>query len=114
MPTWNELVSEFESIDAPSRVGWLEARFTEQLAEVSRLRGGKNVVFYASAFLQQQNVPSGHISITHEDVNGFMGVLKGMEWDKGLTLIVHSPGGATNATESIVDYYGQNSRRSRQ
>jgi hypothetical protein len=104
LPTWNELVSEFESIEAPARSDWLIQRFTGQLAEVSKLRGGKNVIFYASAFLQQQNVPSSHISITHEDVNGFMGVLKGMEWGKGLCLIVHSPGGVTNATESIVDY----------
>lgn len=62
---------------------------------------------YASGFLQKQNVPSSHISITHEDVNGFMGAVHGVDRKKGLTLIMHSPGGVTNATESIVSYLRQ-------
>ena len=33
-----------------------------------------------------------------------MSVMHGMDWDKGLTLILHTPGGITNATETIVEY----------
>lgn len=33
-----------------------------------------------------------------------MATLHGMEWEKGLTLILHTPGGVTNAAESIVSY----------
>jgi hypothetical protein len=33
-----------------------------------------------------------------------MSVIHGMTWSKGLTLVLHTPGGLTNATESIVAY----------
>ena len=44
------------------------------------------------------------LQITHEEINGFMSVMYGMNWSKGLTLILHTPGGVTNAVETIVDY----------
>ena len=79
-------------------------RLTGALSEIGVLRGDKNVLLYGSAFLQKQNVPSSHLSITHEDVNGLMSVIKGMTWARGLTVVLHTPGGVTNATESFVDY----------
>ncbi len=33
-----------------------------------------------------------------------MSVIHGMDYSKGLTLIMHTPGGVTNATETIVSY----------
>jgi len=33
-----------------------------------------------------------------------MPIIHGMDSSKGLTLIMHTPGGVTNATETIVDY----------
>jgi hypothetical protein len=33
-----------------------------------------------------------------------MSVVFGMDWSKGLTLLIHSPGGVTNAAETIVAY----------
>jgi hypothetical protein len=36
-----------------------------------------------------------------------MAVMAGMDWNKGLTLILHTPGGITNATETIVEYLHQ-------
>lgn len=105
MPTWNELLEEFEQQpDDDARGAWMKDSLTESLREISALRNGKNVVLYGSAFLQKQNVPQGFVSITHEDINGLMGVIKGMDWSAGLTLILHTPGGVTNATESLVDY----------
>jgi hypothetical protein len=62
------------------------------------------VVLYGSAFLQKPHIPSPSLQITHEDLNGLMTVIHGMTWDRGLTLILHTPGGVTNAAESIVAY----------
>jgi ClpP class serine protease len=62
------------------------------------------VIFYASAFLQKPQAPASIIQITAEDLNAFMSVMYGMKWERGLTLILHTPGGVTNATESIVSY----------
>ena len=44
------------------------------------------------------------LQITHEEINGFMSVMYGLDWSKGLTLLMHTPGGVTNATETIVAY----------
>ena len=42
--------------------------------------------------------------ITKEDINGFMSIVKGLDCSKGLTLILHTPGGIPVAAESIVKY----------
>lgn len=61
-------------------------------------------MFYASAFLQKPHLTGQYLQITHEDINGFMSCIYGMDWSKGLTLVLHTPGGVTNATETIVAY----------
>lgn len=104
MPTWNQLLGDFEAVAPEARGVWMIEQFGEGLARISELRGGKNVVVYGSAFLQKQDVPASFVSITHEDLNGLMAVIKGMQFKDGLTLILHTPGGVTNATESLVDY----------
>jgi hypothetical protein len=45
-----------------------------------------------------------YTQITNEDINGLMATIYGMDWRRNLTLILHTPGGVTNATESIVAY----------
>ena len=80
---------------------WLDNRLKEQLIKVSRLRRDTAVIFYASSFLQKSYLES---SITREDIIGFMDALHGAYTKKGLTLILHTPGGDINAVESIVDY----------
>lgn len=59
---------------------------------------------YGSAFLQKPQAPANLTSITHEDLNGLMSAIYGMDYSKGLTLILHTPGGVTNAAETIVAY----------
>jgi len=43
--------------------------------------------------------------ITHEDLHGMMSAVFGVkDCENGLTLVLHTPGGVTNAAESIVAY----------
>lgn len=74
------------------------------LAALHRLTG-RNVVVYYSAFLQRQG-PEHFFStqINDEDKHGFMAVFAGLDFDRGLDLVLHSPGGEVAATESIIDY----------
>jgi membrane-bound ClpP family serine protease len=44
------------------------------------------------------------MQVNDADKNGFMTVIHGLDRSKGLDLILHTPGGETAATESIVDY----------
>jgi ClpP class serine protease len=120
MPSWGELVAEFDQraqreteneqqpglhdISVRNPMGWLTGSLTAQLAQVKALRDDRNVLFYASGFLQKPGAGAPSTSITHEDVNGLMSVIYGMDYDNGLTLILHTPGGVTTAAESFVAY----------
>jgi len=104
MPAWKELTDQIESLSPDCIGGWLQTQYEATLNEIAQLRGGRNVLIYASGFLQKPNIPGSFLQITHEDINGFMSVMYGMDWSKGLTLILHTPGGLTNAAETIVSY----------
>lgn len=105
MAAWNELLTEFQQQpddDAKSR--WLNDTLQQALRSIGSLRDDRNVLFYASSFLQKPQIPAQHTQITYEDLNGFMSVIFGMDFPKGLTLLLHTPGGVTNAAETLVAY----------
>lgn len=104
MATWNALETQFGEVADEVKGEWLTGKMTEALKEVSAIRQGRNVLLYGSAFLQKPDVPGWALSLSFEDINGLMACLHGMDWSKGLTVILHTPGGVTNATEAIVQY----------
>jgi hypothetical protein len=72
----------------------------------------RHVIACYSGFMQRQTAQSG---IQDVDMNGFMESVHGMKnREKGLDLILHTPGGGIAATESIVNYlhsaFGSNIR----
>ena len=97
MASWSDLLQLHDQNDP----NWLDKKLVEQLDSISKRRGGTTVIFYASAFLQK-NIDG--VSISREDINGFMNALYQAPTDKGLTLVLHTPGGDPNAVESIVEY----------
>jgi ClpP class serine protease len=105
VPSWNDLLNEIESQpDDAAKSDWIRKKQLEVLESIAARRGDRNVIFYASAFLQKPQLPGPSLQITHEEINGFMSVMYGMTWKKGLTLLLHTPGGVTNAAETIVAY----------
>lgn len=105
MASWNELLSEIESLRTDEeKTTYLTQKQQQYLEALSKKRGGTNVIFYASAFLQKPNSNQIALSLTNEEINGFMSVMYRMDWNKGLTLVLHTPGGVTNAAETIVAY----------
>ncbi|MEE9148828.1 MAG: hypothetical protein V3U27_15680 [Candidatus Tectomicrobia bacterium] len=105
MPSWNELLEELTAQgDEAKAAAWLQTRTQNALQEIGKIRGNRHVLSYASAFLQKPQAPAPLLQVTHEDVNGFMSVMYGMQWERGLTLLLHTPGGITNAAETIVAY----------
>lgn len=105
MPSWNSIVDELNAQPTDDAKGaYLSSVILSSLRTIGTLRGDRNVIFYASGFLQKQAVPGENVMITHEDLNGLMSVIHGMDCSKGLTLALHTPGGVTNAAETIVAY----------
>lgn len=102
MPTWGELLNQIRALQAQGNVNALDIVRRDALSDLSSYTG-RNVILYASAHLQKQGVPPELLSITNEDIEGFMEVMHGLSGDK-LDIIIHSPGGRVEATEAIVKY----------
>lgn len=79
MPAWNELLVEFDSTPDPAKLSWLVEKLAAALKRVGELRGDRNVILYGSAFLQKPQVPGPLLIVTHEDINGLMSVVYGMD-----------------------------------
>ncbi|MBL7719074.1 MAG: hypothetical protein JNL72_09595 [Flavipsychrobacter sp.] len=104
MASWIELVKEFNDVPNQNKGTWLEAKLEEALNQLSGLTNNSNVIIYGSAYLQKPASQPINLQIAAEDINGFMSALHGMDCSKGLTLVLHSPGGISNAPETIVSY----------
>lgn len=69
---------------------------------------GRNVIAYYSGWLQKQiQGLQPFLSVNDSDKNGFMAAIHQLDRSKGLDLVLHTPGGDTAATESLVDYLRQ-------
>ena len=66
---------------------------------------GRDVILYMSGFtsVKAPLIPATYLSITLQDIQGFMAALTGLDGDK-LDLILHSPGGSLEAAEQLVVY----------
>jgi ClpP class serine protease len=106
MPSWAELVEQFAQQQAAgTSTDWLNAQILASLRGVSAASGNRCVVLYASAFLQKgAAVPANYVSVSSEDINGLMATLHGLDCSRGLTLILHTPGGEIAGAENIVSY----------
>jgi len=70
---------------------------------------GRNVIVYYSAWLQKGQVRELQplFAVNDNDKNGFMATIHELDRNRGLDLILHTPGGDAAATESLVDYLRQ-------
>lgn len=95
MPNWHDILNEIGKTGSPHDV--VRRNYLRQLSEYT----GRNTIVYYSGWLQK-NVPGTEVN--DSDKTGLMTVINGLDRTKGLDLILHTPGGLTAATESIVDY----------
>lgn len=100
MPTWDEILKEVGS--ASNILDVTRRKYIKELSDYTN----RNTIIYYSAFLQKQSLVSRGVdfSINDNDKNGFMTVVNKLDKNKGLDLLLHTPGGNVSATESIVHY----------
>jgi ATP-dependent protease ClpP protease subunit len=96
MPSWHSLLEEIRRRGSIHDV--VRREYLKRLFELT----GRNTIVYYSGWLQKQGVAGAQVS--DADKNGFMTVIHQMDRTRGLDLILHTPGGETAATESLVDY----------
>jgi hypothetical protein len=100
MPTLNEIQSEILNIKGMSQ-DTIRRKYLKRLAKYT----GRDTIIYASAFSSHKGpeIPGLAMSVTLEDVQGFMSALHGLKGSE-LDLILHSPGGSMEAADQIVQY----------
>lgn len=96
MPSWHKLLHELKN--AGSTHDSIRRRYLKKLHKHT----GRNVIAYYSGWLQKPGL--GSHAVSDADKNGFMAVIHKLDRQKGLDLLLHTPGGEVAATESIVDY----------
>jgi len=102
LPAWSEILRELretQKIEKKAPFDLVRRKYLKQLQEYTK----RNTILYASNWTQSKDIPSNLISISDEDVQGFMEVISNLSGEK-LDLIIHSPGGTAEATEALVKY----------
>jgi len=98
MPSWNEVLEEIGSCKRKDALDYVRRKYLKKLHEIT----GRNVIAYYSGWLQKPGLKN--TSINDDDKNALMATIHRLDRSKGLDLILHTEGGNTAATESIVDY----------
>ncbi len=101
MPNWKTLQSEVDAAGTTYDV--IRRKYLASLYEVT----GRNVIVYYSGWLHKaalERTGNVNLGIEDSDKNGFMATIHELDRTKGLDLFLHTPGGDTAATESLVDY----------
>lgn len=97
MPNWGEVLTEIQGTRIDNPLDTVRRKYLKVMNEYT----GRNVITYYSGFLQKNN---GNTSIDDNDKNALMQAVYGLDKSKGLDIVLHTPGGGTAATESIVTY----------
>lgn len=100
MPNWSDLLKEINQLGSPYDI--LRRKYVQSLAKYT----GRNVICYYSGWLQKPEIGNAN-AVNDNDKNGLMTTTNKLDVSKGLDLVLHTPGGDTAATESIVDYLWQ-------
>jgi len=112
LPSLNEIQNEIQAhASLGSSLDIVRRKYLKKLSEIT----GRNTILYYSGWLQKPIKQLGSLlSINDNDKNGFMTAIHGLDTEKGLDLILHTPGGDIGATESLIDYlrtkFGKNIR----
>lgn len=104
MPTWGAILRELgESAATRGGVPDFDAVRRRYLLAL-QTHTGRSAILYASRFMDPAlQVPPGMLTISDEDIPGLMEVIHGLP-GPDLDLILHSPGGSSEAAEACVSY----------
>jgi len=98
LPDWNDILNEISDNAKSSPYDIIRRKYLKRLNEITK----RNVIIYYSGWLQKPGLSGTEVN--DADKNGFMNAIHGLDRTKGLDLILHTPGGESAATESLVDY----------
>ena len=98
MPNLHEIVLEMKNCNIISPQDAIRRKYLDQLYRYTN----RPTLIYATSFTVKE-ISGDVLQINRSDIQGFMSALQGIQGNS-LDLIVHSSGGAAEATEQIVNY----------
>ncbi len=105
MYSWSTLLNESQKQITPKNpnagVAYLLGKKTEFIQRLSEITN-RNTILYFSAFMHKPKNPE--IIINDKDINALMENVHKLDKEKGLDIILHTPGGDLAATEQIIYY----------
>lgn len=101
MPAWGSVLTEIgkKREGGQHSVDLVRRKYLKQL----HIHTKRNVIAYYSGWLFRPHT-SPNLIVGDDDINAFMSAVHGLNRDRGLDLILHTPGGDIAATESLVNY----------
>jgi len=96
MPDWHEIRGEIVKCGSTHDI--IRRKYIKKLNQLT----GRNIIVYYSGWLQKPGL--GGVELNDADKDGFMTVIHNLDPNKGLDLLLHTPGGEAAATESLVGY----------
>jgi ATP-dependent protease ClpP protease subunit len=97
MPNWKKILEEVKTRGSTYDI--IRRKYLSKLNRKTK----RNTIAYYSGWLQKTGEKFS-VHLDDGDKNGFMNAIYRLDCDKGLDLILHTPGGDAAATESIVNY----------
>lgn len=103
MPNWSDVLQEINGLKAQlQNTNPLDIVRRKYLEQLSKHTNRSTIAYYSAWLTRSPNAPN--LSINDADKNAFMAVIHRLDRQKGLDLILHTPGGSLAAAESLVDY----------
>lgn len=101
MPAWGSVLTEIgaKQQGGQQAVDVVRRKYLKRLHQHT----GRNVIAYYSGWLFRPPT-TPNLSVGDDDMNAFMAAVHQLKRDKGLDLILHTPGGDIAATEALVKY----------
>ena len=96
MSGWDSILREIH--ESESAHDGIRRKYIKELSNYT----GRNTIVYYSGWLSKPG--ENKTDINDADLQGFMNALNGMNFGKGLDLLLHTPGGDPAAAEAIVSY----------
>lgn len=100
MPTRDRIAAEINQQKATGQ----DSVRRKYLAQLTRKTGRDTVIYFSAYNIHRPfPVPAAALSVSQDDIQGFMASLHGLK-RKQLDLVIHSPGGSGEAADQIVQY----------
>jgi hypothetical protein len=101
MPAWGSVLAEIgaKQQGGQQAVDVVRRKYLKRLHQHT----GRNVIAYYSGWLFRPPT-TPNLSVGDDDMNAFMAAVHQLKREKGLDLILHTPGGDIAATEALVKY----------